>query len=197
MSVENEKLERFSSAVSEEVQRQIDSILSDAQTSRDEIIEKAHDTSLYIAYDKIKDEMKKISNKYLRLVSQAELESKRDILVHRENLAKKVFLNITDKLVAFTKDEKYKDYLLAKISNEIKSLPESDDAVIYLSSNDYKFTDDLKAITDIKVEENSLIKIGGFMIHLKDKNLIIDKTMDLSLEEERQKFNQSDCLRLN
>ena len=110
MSTEKEKLERFEKAVYDEVDIQIQDILAQAESSRSELLEKANDVSLYEAYDRIKDEIKKISSKYVRLVSKAELDSKREVLVQREKLANQVIDDVKKSLISFTQTDEYKKY---------------------------------------------------------------------------------------
>ena len=74
MSIDNDKLDRFTKAVDEEVDVKIDKILSEAIESKDEILVKANDSCLNLAYDKIKTGMKHIASKYVRLVAAKELE---------------------------------------------------------------------------------------------------------------------------
>ncbi len=199
MSTEKEKLERFAKAVDDDVNVQIDEILKQAEISREEIIEKANDESLYEAYDRIKEEIKKISNKYVKIVSKAELENKREILLHREKIANQVIDNVKNKLINFTSAEKYCKYLIELVEKEISDGADVNDLVIYLSNNDMKLSKDIKkAISeDLKIEINENIRIGGLSIYSVKENVIKDNTFDSALDEQKYKFNNSTCLRLN
>ncbi len=199
MSTEKEKLERFAKAVDDDVNVQIDEILKQAEISRNEIIEKANDESLYEAYDRIKEEIKKISNKYVKIVSKAELDNKREILLHREKIANQVIDNIKNKLINFTTTDKYYQYLVKLVEDEISCGADVNDLVVYLSDNDIKLSKDIKKAVseDLKIEVNENIRIGGLSIYSAKENVIKDNTFDSALDEQKYKFNNSTCLRLN
>jgi len=199
MSYENEKLERFSNAVNEEIEVQIQQIIADAEASKNELIEKANDSSLSIAYDKIKEEIKKTQSKFVRIISKAELESKREILLFRENISSKVIENVKTSLIKFTSSEKYKSFLISLAKKSIENYSDEKDIVFYISSSDMKFKDEIENSfgENVVVEESNKIKLGGIRIFLKNKNILIDKTLDIALQENKEQFNNSESLRLN
>lgn len=199
MSTEKEKLERFEKAVYDEVDIQIQDILAQAESSRSELLEKANDVSLYEAYDRIKDEIKKISSKYVRLVSKAELDSKREVLVQREKLANQVIDDVKKSLISFTQTDEYKKYLIDLIKDEIENSKDISEMIFYVSNNDLKLSDEInKALSkEIYLQPKENIKIGGLCVGYKNDNILLDKTLDSALEEERCDFNNSCCLRLN
>lgn len=199
MSTENEKLERFAKAVNDEVDSQIEEILKQADVSRNEIIEKANDESLYEAYDKIKEEIKKITNKYVKIVSKAELDTKREILLYREKIANQVIDNVKNKLVEFTSSKEYGDYLIKLVKEEITDETKAEDIIVYVSDKDIVYKNDIqKAVSsDLRIEKKSSIKIGGVCVYFEKDSVIKDKTLDTALEEQKGQFNNSSRLRLN
>lgn len=199
MSTENEKLERFAKAVNDEVDSQIEEILKQADVSRNEIIEKANDESLYEAYDKIKEEIKKITNKYVKIVSKAELDTKREILLYREKIANQVIDNVKNKLVEFTSSKEYGDYLIKLVKEEITDETKAEDIIVYVSDKDIVYKNDIqKAVSsDLRIENKSSIKIGGVCVYFEKDSVIKDKTLDTALEEQKGQFNNSSRLRLN
>lgn len=199
MSTENEKLERFAKAVNDEVNSQIEEILKQADVSRNEIIEKANDESLYEAYDKIKEEIKKITNKYVKIVSKAELDTKREILLYREKIANQVIDNVKNKLVEFTSSKEYGDYLIKLVKEEITDETKAEDIIVYVSDKDIVYKNDIqKAVSsDLRIENKSSIKIGGVCVYFEKDSVIKDKTLDTALEEQKGQFNNSSRLRLN
>lgn len=199
MSTENEKLERFAKAVNDEVDSQIEEILKQADVSRNEIIEKANDESLYEAYDKIKEEIKKITNKYVKIVSKAELDTKREILLYREKIANQIIDNVKNKLVEFTSSKEYGDYLIKLVKEEITNETKAEDIIVYVSDKDIIYKNEIqKAVaSDLRIENKSSIKIGGVCVYFEKDSVIKDKTLDTALEEQKGQFNNSSCLRLN
>ena len=198
MSIESEKLERFSQAVDEEVDSQIQQIIDEAEASKKDILEKANDSSLYIAYDKIKEEIKSITSKYLKIVSKAELDSKRDILLYREEISKSVIENVKSRLIDFTASAEYKNYLIKVAKSEISNSA-GEEVIIYLSAGDMKYENDLcnSLGGNISVKNKNNIKIGGLSVYFKNSNILTDKTFDSALQEQKDLFNNSSSLRLS
>ncbi len=199
MSTQEEKLGRFAKAVDDEVTIQINEILQQAEANRKVILEKANDESLYEAYDKIKEQIKKISNKYVKLVAKSELESKRKVLLHREKITSMVMDNVKNSLVSFTESPEYKDYLTGLLKDEFSSVKTISDITVFLSENDMKYSDDIKALfgKGLNVEKRDSIKLGGLCICYTDKGIMKDKTLDSALVEQKAQFNNSSCLKLD
>jgi len=199
MNNENEKLERFSKAVEEEVDSQIQKIIAEAEASKSELVEKANDESLNVAYEKIKEEIKMNTAKNLKAVSKAELDSKREILMHRDNLSNKVFENVKSKLINFTNSQEYKDYLIKLLKEELSGNSIESELIIYLSKKDMQYADDLKKLFGDKISciEKNNIKLGGLCILYSNCNQLIDKTLDSDLLEQKELFNNSSSLKLS
>ena len=184
---ESEKLERFVNAVNSEVDKEIDRIISEAEASKMEMIEAAKDESLNMAYDKIKDSVKKVQAKYVKIVSKAELDSKKDVLIQREKLTQKVFDNIMQSLIAFREKPQYLKYLI----DVAKSQKLNDSVVICLRAEDMKYSSDIKKALGVSCEfrEDATIKLGGLSVLYADQGMLMDKTIDLALSEQRDIFN--------
>lgn len=199
MITENEKLERFEKAVDDDVDKQIQEILQQAESSRNEILKKANDVSLSEANDKLNEEMKNITGKYIKLVSKAELDCKREVLVHREKIANQVIENVRKSLISFVQTEEYKTYLIKLIKDEIESSDNASQMIFYLSKNDMKLSDEIKKAIgkEICLQDRESIKIGGVCIGFKNNNVMMEKTLDSELAEQTKEFNNSSCLRLN
>ena len=93
----------------------------------------------------------------------------------------------------------YKDYLVNTIKEEIQKYQDSDDMIFYLSKSDFEISDDIKKQLekDLFFQKKDSIKIGGVCIGFKNRNVLIDKTLDSALDEQKNEFNNSECLRLN
>lgn len=196
MGIDTEKLDRFTKAVDGEIDIEIEQILAEAHSSKEAIIAKANDKCLNIAYDKIKGEIKNISAKYIKQISQLELESQREVLMYREKLAAQVFHAVKMRLEEFSQTENYKTKLIQTIS---ELLGESDDeAVVRISQKDMKYAQEIKSVLKggQSVNSDKAIKLGGARIFFPKTNIMIDKTFDLAIVEQKEMFNQSASLRL-
>ncbi len=194
MSIDTEKLDRFTKAVDEEVDEKIEQIISEAEKSRDEILKNANDCCLELAYDRIKGEMKKISSRYVRLIASKELEFRREVLEHREKLASIIFDDVRSKLADFVSQSGYIDYLVKLIKKA-----ENGKAVIYLSERDMALTETIKEKLNGSYEflVDKDIRLGGLRIHFPDSNIVIDNTLDSAVLEEKELFSQGSGLRIS
>ncbi len=191
LNTDSEKLEHFVSAVNSEIEKTIDVIISEADATKKEILDEAKDQSLNAAYERIQDSIKKVSSKYTKLVSKAELDCKKDILILREKLTEKVFENIRQSLAEFRKKPQYLKYLISLVKAEKLN----DNAVILLSAADMEYSSDIKKALELSCEfkEDMSIKFGGLSILYPEQGILIDKTIDLALIEQRDDFNEKNC----
>ncbi len=200
MSVERDKLERFSKAVYNEVNEKIEKILAEAEASRQEILKKVSDESLNIAYEIIQDDIKKIKSKYVKINSKAELDSKRDVLVHREELTKLVFSGVKAEINQFTQTPEYEKYLENTLKEALCDTSADEEIEIHLSPKDMIHAGKLKKATSLEnvtVIEDSSIKMGGISILYVKENMVNDKTLDSAIEVQKEEFNHSAKLRID
>lgn len=198
MITQEDKLLRFEKAVNDEIDAEIVNINQSAEASKDEIIEKANDDSLYEAYDKIKAEIKNISNKYAKLVSKAELDSKKDVLLHREEIASKIMKNVVASIDEFRHTDGYVDFLAKALKEEIDT-DDVSDITVFLAADDMQYVAALKKAVGkkLKFEAKDSIRLGGVSVFFENRNIIKDRTLDSALDDQKSRFNQSDCLRLS
>lgn len=183
--INTEKLHRFAAAVNSEIDRQVEEILSDAETKRRTIIEDANARSAETAEKYYSDNIKKVSGKYLKEASKLELDAKKEVLKHREELTDKVFAAVSEKIVGYRKSADYVVHIKKLIAD---CSPEAGDTV-YLSPDDTKLTDVLKKdFPDVLFETDEHIKLGGASVFSKKGGTIADKTFDAAVSELRRDF---------
>ncbi|NLP25836.1 MAG: hypothetical protein GX365_00590 [Clostridiales bacterium] len=183
---EAEKLQRFTVAVNEKIDGQIEEILSEAYAEKDNILKTVENTVLQEMHLKIQHQMKEIDTRHRRIRSQALQENKKEILMHREKLSKQIFDNIERRIIEFTDSPEYLKYLCKLLEGkEIKS-----SMIIRLSERDMKFKDEIAKTMDgeHEFEIDKSIKYGGLSIFDRDTLTIEDRTIDNSLQEEKEQF---------
>ena len=189
------QMEKFLHAVNSEMDKEVDEIIAEAQNAKNELISIANDEALQLAYDRIKENVKLLSAKYFKLVAKAELDSKKEVLIHREELIKNLFKNVEDEISEFRKSSAYVDFL----KKQVKESNIENGAIILLNPEDMKYKDNLtkELPSDCLIKEDLSIKYGGVSILYPSLNIVIDKTIDNSLKEERAEFNRKNCFSLN
>lgn len=180
-----QKLNRFTESVNSEVDEHISSIIDEANRLSSEKIKKTEDDCLQDAFNKIQKSVRDIESRYRRLYALEEQKCRMDVLKHREKLANEIFADIKKKICDFAGSEQYSDYLMKAASREKLS----DSTIIVVSPRDEKYG---KAISDeynyrYKTDEN--IELGGLMLVDDEQGLIIDKTFDSELEEQKKSFS--------
>lgn len=187
MEMDNQKLQKFVDAVNDEIEQKVNVLLNEAEEEKIAILENAKVKSKEAAEKRLADSKKKCELKYVRDITQNEMQMKKDVLLHREKLTDELMEDVKLRLVEFKSNSDYVDYLVKlMLTSNI-----SDNSVIYLSSEDIKYSAKLKKAIkadNITFEVDSNIKIGGLSIYNKEKETIVNKTFDLLLEEEKQKF---------
>lgn len=191
VNTDTDKLEHFVKAVNKEIDKEITQIINEAESSRKAIVEAAKDESLAAAYNMIQENIKKVSSKYVKIIAKAELDCKKAVLVKRENLACQVFGNIRDRLRTFRESAEYLPYLI----RQAKAEEITEKAVICLRPDDMKYAQEIKNALALPVElkEDATIKLGGLSILYPEQGVVLDKTMDLALSEQREIFNEKNC----
>lgn len=193
MEMDTQKLQRFIDAVNSEIDEKITELLNEAEDEKKTILNGAQKESELAAEKRLDENKKKCSTMFVRDISKAELEMKKQVLMHRDELADKLFNDVKDKLVSYKSEPKYVDYLVKTI---IK-LNLTGEAVINLSPDDLKYCDILKkALKSDKISfaSDEHIKLGGLSVYNKENGTITDKTFDLAVEEQRQLFANRNAL---
>ena len=191
------KLNKFTSAVLKDAQEQRNSILAEIEEYRKAQMEKAEEDILHEAYIMIQNEISVIKNQHSRKISLAELEGRRKLLKQREDIADKVFKETSEKILGYTQTENYLSGLCEGIKKSSLLLPEGE-IVIQVKPDDLKHADRLKAACDrpCSVEENINIDLGGYILVNRVKGIVIDETLDLKLSSQKDWFAASSGLTL-
>lgn len=190
MDMNNEKLQRFIDAVNDETERKVSEMLGEAENEKKAILSEAERESEEFADRYFSTGSKKNGNRYVRDISRAELDMKKEVLRRREELTDEIFDAVKERLISYRSDPKYVDLLI----KDLLLLRISDGAEVFLSPEDMKYADTLKkAIRSENVVflPDEKIKLGGVSVYNKDSGTISDKTFDMAVEEQRRLFANS------
>ena len=192
-SANPERTKLFFEAVNAQVEAETNAIIRESEEEKKKIIKKSNDTFTKRAYNDVKDNARKSSGKYALIANKAEFEAHKDILRYRDTLVQKLFSEVEDKLSEFRKTDDYKVFLQKSLETEEKS----DDMIVYLMPDDMKYKDFLSETADVEFKTDSSIKLGGLSVCYPDKSVIVDKTFDTLLIDEKRNFASGDTLVLN
>ncbi|HLC36882.1 MAG TPA: V-type ATP synthase subunit E [archaeon] len=111
----------------------------------------------------------------VKIISQANLQAKRERLKSLEELCSQVLEKSLKDLDSIAEEKKYKEFLNKTVNEALKEIPGK--AVVKVSSKD---KDLLNVPNSVSVESGAKIK-GGAVIESKDGNVRIDSTLDSRL----------------
>lgn len=182
-------LKEFIDAVNSEVDKKIELIREQAEEKRNELLETAENEALNDAYNKIRACVTEEKYRSRMTVSKAEQEARIKVLTHREGLVGKIFDSINDRLNEFTGSEAYKSFLAGLLKDEKVSA----NTVIYLREEDMKYETLLRitAGSECSFETDSTIVYGGLSIYDRASSVMINKTIDNMLDEQKKEFGSN------
>lgn len=180
-------LKNFIDAINSDVDRQIEEMLSEAEDKRTDILKNAETEALNEQYIRIRSAVTEAERKEKMIVSKEEQTSKINLLTHREELVQKIFRKVEEKIMDFVQTPDYEDYLLGLLESE----KIHDNTVIFLKPDDMKYVNTLKETqrSNCVFMEEPSIKYGGLSIYDKSTSVLIDKTIDNMLDEEKKGFS--------
>ncbi len=181
----NKKLQMFTEAVNAEIDGKVNALLAEAEEKKKEILAEAESFS---ADDGSGKQLRsKNVNNYVRDVSRAELDMKKSVIRHRDELAAKVFEAVEQRLAEFRREPKYVDMLI----KNLLLMRVSDSSEIFLSPDDMKYAETLKKAAPsckAKFSPDENIRLGGLSVYNAEKGTVMDKTFDSAIEEQKRAF---------
>lgn len=192
MDMNNEKLQKFIDAVNDEIDTKVRDMLAEAEEEKKAILAEASRESDETAERHLDAGAKKHGSQYVRDISKAELNMKKAVLQHREELTAKVFEVVEKRLCDYRSDPKYVDMLV----KNLLLLHVNDGAEVFLSPDDMKYAETLKKAVrsdNVKFSPDERIRLGGLSVYDKEKGTISDKTFDLAVEEQKRSFANSNA----
>lgn len=186
MEQEKEKLERFISAVEATTNQQVRAIENDAENECANILAEAQKNAEEAKQRKLSDTKKMLSGKYVRMISKAELDMKKQVLLCREELTKTLFDNIRKQIAEYRTSEQYADSMCAMIAKE----GDMKGAQICIAPEDMKLEGKLLAAAGegASVAADDSVKLGGYLVLRREQGTVTDRTFDCALKEQQSLF---------
>lgn len=186
MEQEKEKLERFISAVEATTNQQVRTIENDAENECANILAEAQKNAEEAKQRKLSDTKKMLSGKYVRMISKAELDMKKQVLLCREALTKTLFDNIRKQIAEYRTSEQYAESMCAMIAKE----GDMKGAQICIAPEDMGLSDKLLATAGegASVAADDSVKLGGYLVLRREQGTVTDRTYDCALKEQQSLF---------
>lgn len=189
MADESYKLAKFQEAVFAEINLKTAQIQQEAELYKEQALQKCKDEQLDESYHLIQNKSEEIKQECKRDVAKFSLDSKRELLLKRNEITAKIFDNIREKISSFVISADYKKYLLDAIKDFSKKQNISD-ITIMVSKNDITFENEIKEAYALpcKVVENNDILLGGFVASDEHRSIYFDETLEQKLQDQKAYF---------
>ena len=193
----NNKTDNFLKAINKYSKLERQQIQNDIETVREEELKKAEANGKKMARDFIAKEYSAVKTAVTGQYAVKNLEAQGKVYQKREEITNSVFEKAFKKLKDFTSTPRYKD-LLIKSAKEIADIFKENSCVIFISENDNKFAQDIKAqfSGEVTVENDVAIKIGGIKGFCKDLKIVADNTLDSKLNSQKDWFTENSGLKV-
>ncbi len=193
----NNKTDNFLKAINKYSKLERQQIQNDIETVREEELKKAEANGKKMARDFIAKEYSAVKTAVTGQYAVKNLEAQGKVYQKREEITNYVFEKAFKKLKDFTSTPQYKD-LLIKSAKEIADIFKENSCVIFISENDNKFAQDIKAqfSGEVTVENDVAIKIGGIKGFCKDLKIVADNTLDSKLNSQKDWFTENSGLKV-
>ncbi|MEG0770387.1 MAG: V-type ATP synthase subunit E [Clostridia bacterium] len=185
-----EQLDKFIETVMNDASQQKNKLIREIEMEKKKQIDKKEEEILQNIYLDIQKQIADIQNKASRLISKSSFDSRRDLLLKREELTNKVFNTLKEKLCEYSNSDLYKEKSIDKIKELLKLYPKEE---TYLSFNKKDYSELLPKIklnTTTKTTVDETIFIGGFIFEVPSLNIQYNETLDLKLENQKSVFNE-------
>ena len=195
-----EKLNTFTSLVLKDAEQKRDKLLENVQKEYSERLDAKENELLQDAYENIQQNIQSARKGANERVLHAELDSKKRVILRREEIIDEVMKEARKKLVEFAESDKYEAWLLDKIEKALFEVGKGS-KTIYISSDDLKLKEKIEQIPDmarLTVEASPERDfIGGAKIFNTDRKVAVDYSFKEMLSEQKQVFLQSSGLAIS
>lgn len=195
-----EKLNTFTSLVLKDAEQKRDKLLENVQKEYSERLDAKENELLQGAYENIQQNIQSARKGANERVLHAELDSKKRVILRREEIIDEVMKEARKRLVEFAESDKYEAWLLDKIEKALFEVGKGS-KTIYISSDDLKLKEKIEQIPDmarLTVEASPERDfIGGAKVFNTDRKVAVDYSFKEMLSEQKQVFLQSSGLAIS
>ena len=187
-----DKLSKFNSAINHYAESQREKILKDIADYQARELEETANNAKIEADRLLVKELAEMRDRIMREMSHREMDSRRELLTKRQEIAEKVFERAEKALIEYTQKAEYASLMERYAANISKVLTEPG-TVVYVKSGDEKYKAQIeKAFGDtVTIAVDDKIKIGGLRAENVAMRLAADETLDSILASKRGWFEEN------
>lgn len=203
MLSQEEKLSKFMIAINEYAREQHDKIMREIEDQDRVELEKAEKEYREESYRVIQRRTAEIRSMISRELADKEMRGRKELLTRRSAIEDEVFAKAAAKLEEFTRTDAYKTYL-RRAALEAKKIfapcgeEHMSETVIFIRDRDKKCSPLIKtAFGDCTVKIDPSIALGGLRAENAAFGRVVNVTLDMALEQQRDWFAAHSGLSIN
>ena len=203
MLTQEEKLSKFMIAINEYAREQHDKIMREIEAQDAVELEKAEREYREESYRTIQRRTAEIRSMISRELADKEMKGRKALLTRRSEIEDEVFARAAARLEEFTKTDAYKTYMRRAALEAKKRFAGGGEellsqTVIYIRDRDKKCSPLIKtAFGDCTVKIDPRIVLGGLRAENAALGRVLNVTLDMALEQQRDWFAANAGLSIN
>lgn len=185
----DEKIERFTKAITSGAVADSQAILEEVRRQRESSLATAEDEALNDAYQYIKNEISRIRTESGRQVSRKLMDNKRILYARRAELSEAVLRDVQEKLAAYVKQPAYAGHLTQLILEALSSFGDAP-TVVSLRPEDMALVPQIEkqlAGRPVTFVEGHF-RLGGMTAECPSRQQQINQTFDANWEDWKTRF---------
>ncbi len=195
-----EKLNTFTSLVIKDAEEKREKLMKSVEKEYSERLDERENELLENAYENIQENIQTAKREANERVLHAQMDSKKQLILRREEIIDEVMKTVRAKLVEFTESDEYEAWLISKIEKALFEVGKGS-KIVYISPEDIKLREKIEQIPEmskLSVEASSERDfLGGAKVLNTDRRVSADYSFKEMLFEQKQTFLQSSGLSLD
>ncbi len=192
----NEQLDEFAALVLRDANEKRESLINKTEAEYKQIIDDKENEYLKESYEAIQRSKSEFEHEADEEMHHAEMEAKKKVLLKREEIIDDIMNMAKERLRGFTKSDAYGEWLVKKAEDALREAGKGN-KIIYVSRNDMRYADSLKAAVGADTEVESVADagfIGGLRVYNAERRVSVDYSFGELLSDEKQSFLQNSGL---
>lgn len=182
------KIAAFQESVLKEIGEEIDTVIANAEKSRQETAKRTQEELIYASYKQISHESKFIKIRHRKRVSKSSFDAHRGVLAERSRLVDGFFEKLSARLLAFAEGASYRAFFEAALKEAEAVIPFYEGVIVEVGERDYAMFAKNPPEGKFTLKPARKIKLGGPAVFYPKERLYFDLTLDKRLESERKSF---------
>ena len=183
-----EKLQHFKEACAAEAMAAADKILSDYKNALEKDFLDYQNSETRLADMEVKTESTRIDKETNKELALEQIRLRMELGKQAEELKKKIFTQLEEKLAVFQSGPEYEELLDAQISKAL-TFAGNDEVKIYIDPSDESLAHNLSVKHNIDIAISKYSFHGGMRAVIPAKNILIDNSFEKKISEAKEKFD--------